>query len=252
MFKKFFRHARYGYYQYFGKLDVIEIAKRRSIDIDWILEAGCHDGSDSIELFKNLKPKRYLAFEPDEVARAKASRLFAEKRIKEIELYPLGLSDTDGSKFLKYEAEGKGSGSTHFSASSGDVVDVVEFDEHFQVEESSGLLWLDVEGHAFQALTGMTKSLRKITLARVEVQLHKRDEDFCQDFIEIVRLMEQVSFIPIFGPVYPGYFGDIIFIKLNLATRRDKTRSKLLKLQMNILHLFLYPRINKPSSEVLF
>ena len=245
--RKLIKKIAYSYYEFFGELDVAYIAKKRQIKIDWILEAGCHDGSDSVELFKNFNPNRYLAFEPDETARVKASRLFSEKKLEKIELFPLGLSSNDERKFLKYEAEGKGSGSTHFSASGEDAVNVISFDEHFQVQENSGLLWLDVEGHALQALTGMTKSLHKIAIARVEVQLHKRDGDFPQDFIEIVELMKQVSLIPIFGPVYPGYFGDIIFVNRNLINIRDKARSKLLILQMNFLHLFLYPRINKPT-----
>lgn len=249
--RKLIKKIAFSYYEFFGELNVAHIAKKRGIKIDWILEAGCHDGSDSVELFKNFNPNRYLAFEPDETARVKASRLFAEKKLEKIELSPLGLSSNDERKFLKYEAEGKGSGSTHFSSSGEDAVDAVAFDEHFQVQENSGLLWLDVEGHALQVLTGMTKSLHKITIARVEVQLHKRDGDFPQDFIEIIELMKQRSLIPIFGPVYPGYFGDIIFVNRNSINLRDKARSKWLILQMNFLHLFLYPRINKPTPTML-
>ena len=103
------------YYSIFGNMDVVQITKRHKIDVTWILEAGCHDGSDSIELFEQLKPTRYLAFEPDKVARLKAQKLFKMNQLSDIELYPVGLSNENTVKFLKYEAEGEGSGSTHFS-----------------------------------------------------------------------------------------------------------------------------------------
>jgi FkbM family methyltransferase len=236
-----------AYYSFFGDLDVVQIAKRHKIDVTWILEAGCHDGSDSIELFEQLKPTRYLAFEPDKVARLKAEKSFKVNQLSAIELYPVGLSNENSVKFLKYEAEGEGSGSTHFSDKGTDQVKICRFDECFTVNESLGLLWLDVEGHAIQALEGMTDALRKIVIARIEIQLHTRNEDFEQDFIGVIHLMKQASLVPIFGPIYPGYFGDIIFLRAEFFTWKDKIRSKLLLFHLKTLHLYIYPKLNKPS-----
>jgi FkbM family methyltransferase len=238
-----------SYYMTFGNMDVIKIANSRSIKVDWVLEAGCHDGSDTVELFKSLCPSRYLAFEPDETARIKAEQLFESHSLTGIELHPFGLSDSDRTVFLKYEAEGKGSGSTHFSDVGEDTVQICRFDKHFKIEQNSGLLWLDVEGHATQAIKGMSSNLKSIALARVEVQLHTRNGDFQQDFKEVIFLMRNASLIPIYGPIHPSFFGDIIFVRSSLLSMTDKIRSRLLMFHLYFLHAFLYPIINKPTTK---
>ena len=246
--RKLIKEIAYSYYEFFGELNVAHIAKKRGIKIDWILEAGCHDGSDSVELFKSFNPNRYLAFEPDETARVKALQRFKSTGTNIIEMYPFGLSNHNFMKFLKYEAEGKGSGSTHLADEGDDVIAVKVFDELVTVEEESGLLWLDVEGHALQALQGMSNALQRIVIARVEVQLHTRNSDFVRDFSAVILLMKKFDLLPIFGPVYPGYFGDIIFLRKEFLRPHDKFRSRVLKFQMELLHLGLYPIIKKPTK----
>ena len=228
-------------------MDVIQIANDRMIQIDWILEAGCHDGSDSRILFNSFEPIRHLAFEPDETARTKAQALFKDENLQNIELYPFGLSNSDKRVFLKYEAEGKGSGSTHFSNEGEDSVRISVFDNHFEIFQKSGLLWLDVEGHAVQALEGMNKSLKLISIARVEVQLHTRNKEFEQDFYRVIQLMKNASLVPIYGPIHPSYFGDIVFVRSSELSYRDKIRSKFLLLNMYFFHSFLFPLLRKPS-----
>lgn len=247
MLRKIVRLAAYKYYQYMGNLDVIKIAKRRSIDIDWILEAGCHNGSDTVVLSNYLQPDRYLAFEPDEIARVKALKLLKAHGIDSIELYPFGLSNMDTETFLKYEAEGEGSGSTHFSTSGEVSVEIRKFGDHYNVVEKSGLLWLDVEGHAVQALEGMGASLKLISLARIEVQIHTKSEEFIQDYKKVIQIMKESSLIPIYGPVHPSYFGDIIFVRSSKLSFGDKARSELLLLNMFFFHSLLFPLLRKPS-----
>ena len=237
----------YFIYRLFGELDVVDIAKKRGIKIDWVLEAGCHDGSDSVSLYESFNPERYLAFEPDETARTRAERAFKLSKIETIELYPYGLSNVNSKRYLKYEAEGKGSGSTHFTDTGEDLVEIRAFDDHFTVKQQSGLLWLDVEGHTLQALDGMVASLHQIVIARVEVQLHTRNKDFIQDFLEVAQVMQKMSLAPVYGPIYPGYFGDIIFIDYKLLRIKDKFRSKFLWWTMQFLHLYFYPKIKKPQ-----
>jgi FkbM family methyltransferase len=235
------------YYQSLGNLNVIQIAKDRLIRVDWILEAGCHDGSDSLTLYNSFHPARHLAFEPDQTARSRAEELFAAENLKNIELYPFGLSNADKKVFLKYEAEGKGSGSTHFSSEGEDSAKVCVFDNNFEILQKSGLLWLDVEGHAVQALEGMGQALKLILIARVEVQLHTRNKDFDQDFKSVIRLMKTASLIPIYGPVHPSYFGDIVFVRSSQLSFKDKARSKFLLFNMYFFHAFLFPLLGKPS-----
>lgn len=247
--RKYLRESVDLCYSYFGNLDVVSIAKKRSIKVDYIIEAGCHDGSDSVLLSNAFKPLRYLAFEPDEVARSKAALLFQMLNLQKIELSPLGLSNINGVAFLNYEASGKGSGSTHISSSGQDSVKICKFDDHFQVKEKAGLLWLDVEGHALQALEGMRGILSSIVIARIEVQLHTRRDGFEQDFKEVIRIMKRYSLVPIYGPIHPSHFGDIIFALDSLLPFKDKVRSKCLMVSLNALHLFLYPLLHKPSRD---
>jgi FkbM family methyltransferase len=247
MLQKHLKQLSRQYYKFFGNLDVVSIVENRQISIDWILEAGCHDGSDSVTLARAFKPIRYLAFEPDETARERALQRFRYTGTSTIELYPFGLSNHNSMKFLKYEAEGKGSGSTHLTDEGDDPIAVKVFDELIIVEEVSGLLWLDVEGHALQALQGMSTALSRIVIAKVEVQLHTRNSDFIRDFAEVIQIMKQFDLLPIFGPVYPGYFGDIVFLRKDFFKPYDKFRGKILIFQMKFLHSCFYPMINKPT-----
>jgi len=245
--RKIVRSSVDWYYLSLGNMDVIEIAKRRSIDIDWILEAGCHDGSDTVVLSNYFQPDRYLAFEPDVTARIKAIKLLKAQQINYVEVEPFGLSNIDGTAFLKYEAEGKGSGSTHFSNIGEDSIEIRKFDAHYKILQKNGLLWLDVEGHAVQALKGMGQSLKLISIARVEVQTHTRNKDFVQDYQKVIQIMKESGLIPIFGPVHPSFFGDIIFVRSSQLSLKDKARSKLLSLNMYLFHSFLFPLLHKPS-----
>jgi FkbM family methyltransferase len=228
MKRKLLRKMFYFYYNLFENLNVFEVAKKRGIEIDCIIEAGCHDGTDTILLEEFFKPRKYLAFEPDATARNRAVALLEQHNKPLIQVFDFGLSDKDSLGFLKYEAEGAGSGSSHFRNSGEEPVEVRAFDEYFQINNHKGLLWLDVEGHTTQALLGMQAALGNIFLARIEVQLHTRSEDFKQDYEKVLKLMKEASLVPIYGPIHPGFFGDLIFIKSTDAGIFDRARSKLL------------------------
>jgi FkbM family methyltransferase len=240
--------SRHKIYKSFENLDVYSICRSRGIEIDWILEAGCHDGTDTKSLAEFFLPNKYYAFEPDEVARLKAQSVIKDMNSLDIKLSHKGLSDTNSSKFLRYAAEGKGSGSTSLEDSGDDVVEVCRFDDEYEVILNNGLLWLDVEGHAIPALEGMELTLNRFVLARIEVQLHTRGEGFTQDYKQVAKLMKRAKLVPVFGPVYPGFFGDIIFIKSNLLTMHDKFRALTLKILMSSLHGYLYPALGKPQK----
>ncbi len=237
------------YYGLFENLNVIELALGRKIEVNCVVEAGCHDGTDTIILEEFFKPIKYLAFEPDSTARSKALALFEKHKKHSIEIFDFGLSDKDSSGYLKYEADGAGSGSSHFRITGEEYVSVKAFDEHFQINNYKGLLWLDVEGHTTQVLSGMKNALNYIQLARIEVQLHTRNEDFKQDYEKVIHILKKADLIPIYGPIYPGFFGDLIFIKSTDAVFFDRMRSKLLRLHMLILHKHVYPRMNKPNNN---
>lgn len=175
-----------------------------------------------------------------------ASKRFKLEELKDIELYPVGLSNEETSVYLKYEAEGKGSGSTHFSNVGEDLVRICKFDDNYSIEEKNGLLWLDVEGHATQALEGMMNSLHAFAIARVEVQLHTRNKDFVRDFKKVITYMNKGSPIPVFCPIHPSFFGDIVFVRASLLPLRDRLRSRILLFHMYLFNMILFLLLRKP------
>lgn len=237
-----------SYYLIFNNLDVFEISSKRKMTFDCIIEAGCHDGSDSVQLNRFFNPSKYLAFEPDYVARERAKKLFKAMNIGTIELHNYGLSNTNSRKFLVYEAEGKGSGSTHISEDGEDAIEVKIFDDYFDSDLGVSLLWLDVEGHALQTLEGMRATLKNVSLARVETQLHTRNDYFKKDYTDVIKLMKRYSLYPIYGPIFPGFFGDFIFVHSKYMTPRDKFRSFSLLVHLKLLHQGLYPLLGKPKT----
>ena len=237
-----------SYYAIFENLNVFEIAEKREIEVNCIIEAGCHDGTDTVLLQNCFKPKTYLAFEPDTTARLKATALLAQHQMHSIQVLDFGLSDKDSSGYLKYEAEGAGSGSSHFGDIGEEFVSVRAFDKHFDIGNHNALLWLDVEGHTSQVLSGMKNALDNVVLARIEVQLHTRSPNFKQDYEHVIQLMKKASLIPIYGPIYPGYFGDLLFIKSTEASILDQIRSRVLKIHLFLLHQVIYPTLGKPEK----
>lgn len=237
----------YKYYDFLGHLDITEISQKHKITIDWVVEAGCHDGSDTVQLAKIFNPQRYLAFEPDPVAFERAKNRIQSQSLKVIELYNYGLSNANENAFLLYEAEGKGSGSTHLGPIGEDPAELRVFDDNFNLKNENGLLWLDVEGHSIPALEGMSKILENLSLARIEVQLHTRSEYFKSDYKAIIRMMKKAGLEAIYGPIYPGFFGDIIFLNIKHMNLREKIQSKILLIHMIVLHQIVYPLIRKPK-----
>lgn len=65
------------YYNFIGNSDVIKYLSSREINISWVVEAGCHDGEDTLKISRSLNPSRIIAFEPDEHARIRASQAYA-------------------------------------------------------------------------------------------------------------------------------------------------------------------------------
>lgn len=239
------REALDRYYSLFIKRDIYSIAKMCNLRISNIIEAGCHDGKDTVELHAFFKPNQILAFEPDEVAPNKAIKLIEQQKIENIEIYSVGLSNTDGHAYLKFEAEGPGSGSTHLSHYGDIPVSFWRFDDHFELSNQVALLWLDVEGHTLQALQGMQRALSNVVLAKIEVQLHTRNEEFKEDLFKVVKIMKKASLIPIYGPIHPSYFGDVIFVHKKNASREFKIRSKVLIAHLFLLHKVAYPALGK-------
>jgi FkbM family methyltransferase len=236
------------YYRKCGAGDLYKISERYSFEVSWIIEAGCHDGMDTLELIKHFSAAQVYAFEPDPKAREKAESRFKEIRSNTIQLFPYGLSDQQDSQFLNYVNDEKGTGTTSISTKGSESVELIALDEFVSLPVKSGLLWLDVEGHAVKALKGMEQTLKGIDLAKIEIQMHQKSEQRPQDFEEVIKIMNHAGLIPIYGPIHPGYFGDIYFARSQSISFNGKIKSFLIRLQMWLLHKHIYPLLNKPKE----
>lgn len=237
------------YYVLCNQVDVVEMITRRKINIDWIIEAGCHDGSDSLVLLNNFPSAELYAFEPDPFARDKASQKYSESGRKNIHLSAFGLSDHNTSRFMRFIDGVGGSGSSEVD-SHGDVpVELVVLDDIFRPQaKTQGLLWLDVEGHATSALRGMEETLKQVSVAKIEVQMHDMTSTRPRDFVLVLSLLKKAGLNAVSTPIHPGYFGDIVFIHSRHQNLLERVSSFLLTLQMRILHEFIYPMIRKPAA----
>ena len=236
------------YYNVIGTADLRVIANAHSIEIGWIVEAGCHDGTDTLNLLQNFPNSKIITFEPDPISRSKAEERFGTIPKGQVELHPFGLSNEESIKFLSYVENLKGNGTTSISENGIDGVQTVTLDAFRSFPANGGLLWLDVEGHAVNALLGMVTTLRGIDLAKIEIQMHQKSIQRQQDYLEVIDIMAEAGLVPTHVPLQPGFFGDIYFVRKELLGTSSKIRANLLIFQMKLLHGLIYPLLGKPSQ----
>ena len=243
------------YYQYSIGPDILAIVEKLNLKLDFVVEAGCHDGTDTERFLKQLKGTKIYAFEPDSKARLIAEQKLKRFIPKHVSISPYALSDYSGKAFLIFEGVSTdgtqaGSGSTRIAKKGKKVIQTRILDEILPSQLCHGLLWLDVEGHAVQALSGATKTLRKIVLAKIEIQMHDMGPGRNADLFSVLKIMKGSGLIPIYGPLHPGYFGDVIFIQSNMIGLKLKIKSLLIKTQLRILHRIIYPALSKPKKQM--
>ena len=236
------------YYKVISATDLRAIANRHSIEIGWIVEAGCHDGTDTLILLQEFPNSKIVAFEPDPISRSKADERFKTLPKEQVELHPFGLSNEESAKFLNYVDNLKGNGTSSISESGIDGVQTVTLDAFRSFPSNGGLLWLDVEGHAVNALLGMVETLKGIDLAKIEIQMHQKSSQRKQDYLEVLGMMAERGLIPTHVPLHPGFFGDIYFVRRELVGTSTRIRAYLLTFQMKMLHGLIYPLLGKPSK----
>ena len=55
-------------YARYANPGLLSIAKKRCLPFDWVIEAGCHDGTDTLKFLSLEQVKMVFAFEPDDAA----------------------------------------------------------------------------------------------------------------------------------------------------------------------------------------
>lgn len=222
--------------------DFLDIAENLP-QIDWVVEAGVHDATDTVEIIRRVNPTEYLGFEPDFHAYKKALRKLETQNLKDkVSLMQMALSDERGFVTLVTPTS-LGSGQTQVEGNQGEVASIPIFD--FLVGKNNrGLLWLDVEGHAERVIRGARNLLKNFSLMKIEVQMKYMDANRQRDAYMVHRLANK-DFILIRAPLHPGFFGDVVYLRKDLATITKRVNSFMLVLIFFTLHHLVYPLIRR-------
>ena len=83
------------FYNAFSNPGLLAVAQKRLIDYQWVIEAGCHDGTDTLKFLEMPNVVKIYAFEPDEIAANKAEAKF-KSHGERVKLHRLALMDRPG------------------------------------------------------------------------------------------------------------------------------------------------------------
>jgi hypothetical protein len=151
-----------------------------------------------------------------------------------------GLFGTGSTIFIQTSA------SENKFAAKNEIV-VSSLDEQIPKQKGQGALWLDVEGSAVPVLQGASRILKQITIAQIEIDMHTQSKERIQNYRAVLDLMNAEGFFLVAAPLHPGYFGDVLFVKLKKRNILLRAKSLLLFFAMITLHSVIYPLLNKPE-----
>lgn len=238
-------------YQRVGNPRLQDFIAKIDDPLQFVVEAGCHDGTDTLNLIEVLLVEKIYAFEPDPVAQFRASQLLSVHLNSTISLNPQALSNRNGFGEIEFGGLPGDGTSQIFQNNKDDTaamkIEMLRLDDFSISHLGNGFLWLDVEGHAVPALEGAEQSLQKIDLAKIEVQMHYISPTKLADAYEVIALCRSAGLFPIYLPIQPGFFGDIYFIRLCKAKNRDIVSGFSRYLLFLLLHKYIYPILQKPA-----
>ena len=243
------------FYAKYSSPGLLKVASERNLAFEWVVEAGCHDGSDTLEFLKLPNVKRVFAFEPDDVAAELAEAKFTSY-LERVNLKRLALMDQPGFIEIISPSGNFGDGTSvisNFKSVRPTCSDNQKFlacstmDIELPDLTGSGLLWLDVEGSAAAVLSGSSVTLKSITLIQVEVDTHTSKHRKA-NFAKVDKILSNSNFSLIFGPLHPGYFGDAMYLKNSHLTWWERLKSLALKCLYLTLHLVIYPLTFRPRN----
>ncbi len=151
--------------------------------------------------------------------------------------------------FLNFLNGEEGTGSSYLAEIGSRSVVVRRLNDLKLNLDYGGMLWLDVEGHALQALNGASDYISNLAAAKIEIQMHKMSDSRVADYFEVNQIMLAHGLIPVRVPIYPGYFGDVIYLNKKEANFFDQIWSKVLVFQMKVLHGLVYSALGLPKAS---
>ena len=242
-------------YSRYSNPGLLYIAEKRQLDYQWVIEAGCHDGADTLKFLRLPKVLKVYAFEPDEIASTKAEAKFKSYGDR-VDLRRFALMDKPGFIEVSSPTGEFGDGNTFVSNfqcnepeldSDSRYLRCSTLDAELDELNGAGLMWLDVEGAAAKVLMGAANVLSSVNLIQVEVELHNSKHRKA-DFSKVNHILNKSKFSLIYAPLHPGFFGDAVYIKTQHLNTIQKIRSRSLNAAYNLLHLVIYPALGKPRS----
>jgi FkbM family methyltransferase len=221
------------------------------IEIDWVIEAGCHTGSDTKKMIEDFGIRRIYGFEPDKIARIAAERLLEDYLDKKVTISPFALMNKNAIFGVSYVGE-PGNGSTQVRdlsvSSSKASVEAIRLDD-FKINETTlGCMWLDVEGAASDVILGGIETLKSLAVIKIEVEYHDMSSSRKANFREVIKILKRQGFCVWKCDVNPGYFGDILFIRKSLIPIKGRLISNLNRMILISLHSNVYPSLRKPPN----
>ena len=117
----------------------------------------------------------------------------------------------------------------------------IDFNQ-FKQSQKKGLLWLDVEGTALEALRGMSKILPYIMVAKIEVEyLIQVGQWSTRNLFKVILLLLKFDFLPVRGYLHPLSRGDLMFVKRKKLNFICKLKSFTYFSLLVFFYGFLYP-----------
>jgi FkbM family methyltransferase len=252
------KKIRYIIYDFFKVPNIIDFISTQNLKIEWVVEAGCHDGSDTIRFLEIPSVRRIYAFEPDKIARQRAELKCATLiQNGAIVISPFALAKENRDLQVLGNAGEFGTGSTQIteisegSFTGANLIQGRRLDETPVLESGEGLLWLDVEGSALDALEGGSAILKRFALIQVEVEFQDMWGRRKRNFDTVIRFLEGYGFSLIKAPVYPGLFGDLLFARNPEKKLPLQVRSWILKGILKTIHVYLYPITHKDEFKLV-
>jgi len=90
--------------------------------------------------------------------------------------------------------------------------------------------------------------MQRIVLAKIEVEMHDMWGIRKANAFQVLRLMKKYGFSAQALPVYPGNFGDIVFVRKSYLSAYFRIRGVYRKTIFTLLHKFIYPTLGMPSK----
>jgi FkbM family methyltransferase len=227
------------------------VMKKLGLHITWVIEAGCHDGTDTEKMMTSHGVEKIYAFEPDSAAREIASSRLAKFSHEQISISPYALMNQPGVFEIDFLGS-PGSGSTQIrkfvKLGDREQIQAIRLDDFTINQISGGFLWLDVEGSAFEVLAGGVRTLRKISAINIEVEFHDMSKTRASNFRKVTKTLRSQGFGIWASDIHPGYFGNIFLVRTNLLSQTKRFIMQTRYLRLWVLHSFIYPALNKPAK----